>query len=249
MNTSERKEKPVLFSTSMVSAVLAGRKTQTRRTTGLKKINEDPDRYLFHKIEGGVAIFYDSRKGESFSVKLPYGEPGGFLWVRETWRFDMFLGSLGMISKRLETPLGLGEIRYRADEPDPEFTGGWKPSIHMPRKISRINLLQQKVRVERLNDISEEDAISEGVLPNCTSAVFKDGKWSIPENAKCPRQDNFGCDGCKDEWASYPLSLDHQSPEGSAWESFRSLWESINGPGSWSLNPYVFVIDFEKVKS
>lgn len=77
------KEKPILFSPSMVSAVLALIKTQTRRTTGLKKINEDPDRYLFHKIEDGVAVFYNGRKGERVSVKLPYGLPGSFLWVRD----------------------------------------------------------------------------------------------------------------------------------------------------------------------
>ena len=217
----------------MVSAVLDGRKTQTRRTTGLKKINEDPDRYLFHKIEGGVAVFYDVNEGVSFSVKIPYGLPGSFLWVREKFCY--------------------GEIvcgDYVAPDPEPLYVENcegkdkvvpfqyviaqdigfedvkWKPSIFMFRKDSRINLEIIEIRVERLNYISEEDAICEGISPcgitikNATTATWKDYLGRTGAGFESPK------------------------------ESFISLWESINGKKeacSCKSNPFLWCLTFKKL--
>ena len=146
------KERPILFSGPMVRAILEGRKTQTRRlmvpqigdTTLKTLVNNDGDmeiRYLDPSKMDGV-------RWEVF-VKGKYGKPGDRLWVRETWG-----------------PCD-GGAYYRASEsPTVVPNGGkWKPSIHMPRWASRITLEIESVRVERLNAISEEDAIAEGVPP------------------------------------------------------------------------------------
>ena len=99
----------------------------------------------------------------------------------------------------------------------------WRPSIHMPRWASRITLEITDIRVERLQEISEDDAKAEGVEP-----------WVIG-----------------DGWREYGLPPDVEAagthPLRSARDSFASLWESINGPGSWKANPWVWVIEFRRV--
>ena len=138
-NTIEIKERPILFSAPMVRAILEGRKTQTRRVLKQKAIDWLPT--LSH-------ISVASRESTGL---CPYGYPGDRLWVRETWSH-------------------LGEddndwFVYRADNADAldNLIAKWRPSIHMPRAASRILLEITDVRVERLQDISEEDAKAEGV--------------------------------------------------------------------------------------
>jgi hypothetical protein len=122
------KERPILFSTPMVRALLAGTKTQTRRIVKPQPVTSgDRDTFL-----------------------CPYGQPGDLLWVRETH----YVASAGYRDGRDRV------IWYRATEP--EAPCSWTPSIHMPRWASRITLRITGVRVERLNDISNEDAAAEG---------------------------------------------------------------------------------------
>lgn len=249
MNTSERKEKPILFSTSMVSAVLAGRKTQTRRTTGLKKINEDPDRYLVHKIENGVAVFWDGKKGERVSVKLPYGLPGCFLWVREKFCLgEIVCGDYvapdpePLYIEQGENQKNVIPYQYAIAQEIGIEDVKWKPSIFMFRKDSRIDLLQQKVRVERLNDISAYDALMEGidlpVPPNCEIQEKPDGYDGWLKEKKNDHIESIA----RTTYMARCIDADNHVT------AFKALWESINGPGSWALNPFVFVVDFEKVK-
>ena len=144
------REKPILFSGSMVKALLDGRKTMTRRVVK----PQPPDRFRVGWVEGDAAFWSEKAVGdfpmwEKF-VTCPYGQPGDRLWVRETWADDT-----------------RGDFLYRAD---PFFDGAeiawkWKPSILMPRRASRITLEITDVRVEQLNDISESDARREGVEP------------------------------------------------------------------------------------
>lgn len=215
-------EKPILFSTSMVSAVLAGNKNQTRRTTGLKKINEDPDRYLFHKIVDGVAVFYDGRKGERVSVKLPYGLPGNILWVREVhyrygyWRANGISKKTGRLKFKFHAGRDITmfpEITPFNLLPNTDHGPGWykRNSLFMPRSCARTFLEVEKVRVERLHDISGHDVLAEGV----------DNEKSNPSM-------------------------------GIRWENmqkmaFQELWESINGPGSWAANPWLWVVEFKVI--
>jgi hypothetical protein len=143
--TTEVRNRPILFSAPMVRAILADRKTQTRRI--YEGFFLTPDKPCWHLDDAG-------RGG------CPYGMPGDQMWVRETWAHPVpgceFQGG----------------VSYRADHIDPRGDGPahpmkWRPSIHMPRWASRITLEITGVRVERLNAISHDDAIAEGVSGGC----------------------------------------------------------------------------------
>ena len=142
------KEYPIPFKGEMVRAILDGRKTVTRRVMKSQP-NLDCD-----KITDVVGGFVDA-DGKEFKSK--YGKPGDRLWVKETWG----RGSENNVCHPSDEML-----LYRATDPgwDDNDTGfTWKPSIHMPRWASRITLEVVSVRVERLQDVTEEDAKREGV--------------------------------------------------------------------------------------
>jgi hypothetical protein len=134
------KERPILFSTEMVKAILEGRKTQTRRV-----INPQPDS---RGLRSSNVPFEDWHGRE---VKCPYGNVGDVLWVRESWNgVRAFDGSFS-------------HYRYKADG-DPLHNGmRWKPSIHMPKDAARIWLKITDIRVQRLHDITPMDAAEEGI--------------------------------------------------------------------------------------
>lgn len=148
------KERPILFTGPMVRAILEGRKTVTRRV-----VKPQPD-FLGSMVDPNTP-FKTLDAGLHARITCPYGEPGDRLWVRETWGLQV--RSYGG---------GAGEfIVYRATNPDAiycrssegrEYPVKWKPSIHMRRHSSRILLEITAVRVERLQDISEEQARAEG---------------------------------------------------------------------------------------
>ncbi len=181
------KERPILFSGPMVQAILSGKKTQTRRVVKQKHLP------FLANIVGG---FLDGKWNQR---PLPYGQPGDRLWVRETWAQDDEDGTIIYRAEDNEAVKAWDQARHESGL----SKYNWRPSIFMPRLASRLTLEVVSVRVERLQDISEEDAIAEGTL-----APF--GGWV----------------------GGYQL-----------------LWESINGPGSWDENPWVWVIDFNVVTS
>lgn len=141
------KERPVIFNGEMVRAILSGRKTQTRRVIA----NVSPDNCIpLHKptkTKDGIYTHVMDAPGHGL---CPFGQVGDRLWVRETF------GDCG------------SRLVYRADIEDGAASQvkRWVPSIHMPRDACRILLEITAVRVERLNDISEEDAKAEGVPPS-----------------------------------------------------------------------------------
>ncbi len=158
-------ERPIIFSAPMVRAILAGTKTQTRRVVKYQDDLVDDDGWpLVDRSIDGI--------GE-VRAACPYGQPGDRLWLRETWMPDAprdgtwedvaFFGCKG-------SPLSMIPAQYRTPEHvihraswDGHDMVGWKPSIHMPRWASRINLEITSVRVETLGIISHEDALAEGV--------------------------------------------------------------------------------------
>lgn len=149
------KERPILFSGPMVRAILDGRKTQTRRVVKPQPFSNEEYRFNFPKpLRGGLlACNYLS------SHLCPCGQPGDWLWVRETWCHEFEGGYL----YRADDLSGLAPEFVDGDG-NPTGRSGWKPSIHMPRAASRITLEITGVRVERLQEISEDDAIAEGVV-------------------------------------------------------------------------------------
>ena len=143
------KERPILFSGPMVRAILDGRKTQTRRPVKMPK--------SVNPVALGSMMQRASELGP-----LPgsaFGEPGDRLWVRETFDLDQ---------PAFPDESDKSRVLYRADH-DPQHWGyfRWRPSIHMPRWASRIDLEVVSVRVERLQSISEDDARAEGVERTC----------------------------------------------------------------------------------
>ncbi len=147
------KEIPILFSTSMVQAILDGRKTMTRRMTDLEVINEMPSGWklsavLIGKIKGILNSFFrfESIKSDYIADRTcRYGQPGDILWVRESFSF------------------WLDAIKYKADGESVLKGFKYKPSIHMRKDYARIWLQVEEVRVERLQDIGWNDAIAEGI--------------------------------------------------------------------------------------
>lgn len=192
------KERPILFSASMVQAILSGRKTQTRRIIKPRNNNS-----IFVGWDDEFVL--DAENKEWVLSECPYGNPGDRLWVRETW------------AKQLD-----GKFIYRADcqeweKADYTATGVWRPSIHMHRAACRLLLQITDIRVERLQDISEEDAKEEGVKTTGGS-----------------------------HYSYYDYGIDMFCLPTAA-ESYKTLWEKINGPESWGVNPWVWVIEFEKI--
>lgn len=164
-------EKPIIFSGQMVRSILGGRKTQTRRVVKPQPEQslgvdvgwippDDRDPFSDNVRPGQWTCFSGMNVGEygggPFEVDwdrgytCPYGTPGSYLWVRETWRLG-------------EAPYDCGDtsVHYRADQD--ECAGGpWRPSIYMPRWASRITLRITDVRVERVQDVDAYDAVAEG---------------------------------------------------------------------------------------
>lgn len=181
------KERPILLSAPMVQAILDGRKTQTRRVKGLDHVNTAWNRTAIEKADcrGGLWHFWDGHEGSSsfaaFVAKCPYGQPGDRLWVKETFRMwdhsidaveveysaDGIFQYVEMEHRQKRELKGL----HKRDNKGKKLT---HPSIFMPRWASRITLEITAVRVERLQEISEDDAKAEGVSPSLPVA---DERW------------------------------------------------------------------------
>ncbi|MHC9279561.1 hypothetical protein [Pseudomonas aeruginosa] len=156
MSVETPRERPILFNDQMVRAILEGRKTVTRRAV------KDTGFYAIDAAIHGNEVAL--REREALSTRCPFGQPGDRLWVREAWAAD---AQVDAIAPR---DLSQGEpIWYTADFSVRQTgcsmisKGRGRPSIHMPRWASRILLEITSVRVERLQDISEEQALAEGV--------------------------------------------------------------------------------------
>ena len=214
------KERPILFNSEMVRAILLGQKTQTRRNTGFERDDlvgiADPrdwalslannipngvtDKQIEAKVEqlkSGAMRQFRIESGGLVGYICPLGKVGDQLWVRETFQ-------LGLCTE--------STIAYRATHKPEDLEDGqnevikWKPSIHMPRSLSRIQLEITGVRAERLNDITKADATSEG--------------------------------------------FDYPAAKGMSWKlnaihNFRFTWNKIYK--NWGKNPWVWVIEFKKI--
>lgn len=239
------KERPILFNTEMVKAILEGRKTQTRRV-----LSNQPDKNCDEAFLGLDGIWCFSKptlsKRISYSgddIKCPFGQVGDRLWVREAfmpdpsadsdhWNDEDSLHTYyswdGCGSKVSELPKALKtnkHVFYKAEANHPELSL-WTPNYRMPRWASRILLEITSIRAERLSNISRSDAVDEGI------ETFK---------IDCGR------DGLKTAYKDY-TSHNNAITRNNPIDSFRTLWESVNGADSWDKNPWVWVIDFKVAK-
>ena len=224
------KEHPIIFSTDMVRAILSGHKTMTRRPVkpqpkceGLTGVypdlyNKDPNQWAFW--------LPDNRMTEPRTWKPPY-QVGDVLWVRETW------------CREWKDLVGFtGEYLYKADGVEVIHVDGlgkspWCPSVHMPREAARLFLKVKSVQVERLQDITEEDAQKEGI-PACNKYLL-DHEWGW-----C----NYTLMAARTQGRKTPNTADYIG-------GFAYIWDTYydeKGYG-WNKNPWVWVIEFERVKS
>ena len=214
MRFPREKERPIIFSTPMVKAILESVKIQTRRIIKPQPIKKDVFWELYGAAWSEDHGYIPCMPGHSLSTRNPYGQNEDLLWVRETFMYSHFYPDNGQVV-----------IKYKAGgqrliENYPYWIlnknlNKWKPSIHMPKAAARIWLKISEIGIERLQDITEEQAIAEGVGSGCHV------------NAVWPDYINMKTGLCS-----------------TARKSFASLWKSINGPESWDNNPWVWVIHF-----
>jgi hypothetical protein len=177
-------EHPILFNGEMVNAILDGRKTQTRRP-----LKPQPPEDFEDPCQGrdGHWFVFDNRPPDildSYPLRSPFGQPGDTLWVRETWADVNSAAGPGFLYRadgaahmctddaypvEYERYPGCGFAMWWSDLMRGEPDHSWRPSIHMPRWASRITLTVKRVWVERVQDISAEDALAEGVRPGGTT--------------------------------------------------------------------------------
>ena len=214
----------------MVKAYLAGRKFQTRRMRGLAAINHLPDQWLLSSIpevDKDDFFILESSNGHNIKLKSPFGKKGDVLWVRENFCPTNSIEYLNEVT-------GLPYF-YQADVKDietskevmKEYGWKWKPSIHMPMDVCRIFLEVVNVRLERLFDISDSDAILEGI----------ESVEHHETNKKVYRDYTY----YSDKAMSVSGFLEKPS------ESFLSLFASIHGIDKKPRNPWVWVIEFKKI--
>lgn len=194
---------PILYSTPMVQALQAKRKTMTRR------IVKYPCKSKTHHV--GI------ESGEPPVSFCPYGEIGDVLWVRESYCYvgldhahDLLEGARDNNQNVYKASIHEDWIVYAKKK----YGYKWKPAIHMPKEACRMWLEITNIRVERLQDIGELDAVKEGISNNETKYFDYLRKDFLNETA---------------------------------YHSFFTLWQSINGADSWNKNPWVWVIEFKQV--
>ena len=221
MMTTKIKERPIILSSQEVNAVLAGHKTQ-HRVIAKAKPADNPDGYYYDGDDGEYAVF--SRCVSAGNIRLirvdcPFGQIGDRLWVQEqhyrhpdehyllTTKPHYFADGHLTLDDRHDA--GLLDMHEAKD---------------MPRWASRILLEITDIRIERVQDISEDDALASGLI---VQTCQQGSQWFLNPTSKM-RSNVFH----RDEWIG----------------GFASYWDSLNGKLSFNENPWVWVIEFKVIK-
>lgn len=225
------RERPILFSTPMVQAILDGRKTVTRRVVKPQPPEDDAPLAAgwFHpETDGGPGPHTFGVYGSDWHVRCPYGAPGDRLWVRETWSARDERGFWAASTRDVDQERD--EIVYHAPclTPRQPAPPRWLSPLYMPRWASRITLEVVSVRVERLHEITEADARKEGL------------DWVSPQ----PFGERWDDDREDPREVGYP---DVGEVSGFARDNFRRHWDQINGKRApWMSNPWVWRVEFRR---
>lgn len=200
----------------MVRALLDGRKTQTRRV-----MKPQPPTVIDRDGDEGPGPEGWGASSEYECIRSPYGVPGDRLWVRETFMHSFAGENTSACCYLADAGTGRWLQATSEEHAKSSWKGMWKPSIFMPRWASRITLEITEVRVQRLQEISAEDAIAEG----------------IKRELSCDGE-NYGWLPAHDgdfELSNFPRN------------AFAAAWMHINGAESWDANPWVWAISFQVV--
>lgn len=250
------REHSIIMQPESVRGILDDWKTQTRRVinrlVGFGRITE----FNASDTTGYCCDFRDkyfrwnSLTKEELLATCPYGVPGDRLWVKEGWRvhrdYDRFNSELICVAMGCDV---FGCIDYKEKPRDDDFWGKWRSPLFMPRCASRIQLLIEDVRVEQLQDITEEDAINEGIevveVEDChtTSLYFGERRWMYAKHAY------------RDVWNHINDQPKPAKTKGKITHYFSYPWEGIRETREhkglpWHIygNPFVWVLEFERCK-
>lgn len=247
------KERPIAFSSPMVEAILTGRKTMTRRVASLT-ISDKATKMINHLSDTTQPTFNPLWRQQGHFESLlqawiyphcPFGKPGDQLWVRENYfAFGSWVPdnkskrktsrkSYKFMEDGRLNPIFRTSTHHPVSDQLPVKTRPSKGREHiitwylrlarfMPKKHARIWLEIINIRLERLQDITEQDAINEGI--------------EVKEDPTAIVEKSYKIYGSKDWWDESPIA------------SFKSLWESLHGSGSFAENPWVWVIEFKRIE-
>lgn len=248
------KSKPVLFNTAMVQAILDGRKTVTRR---IVKPHREAiiENVWLDKNDGEVVVVYNdnNRIGEKGYIKTKY-QVGDVLWVRETWaKIEDFENNFGFDIDDGLKYLFKCDDNGKAHNSVDASVKRWRPSIHMPKEAARIFLKVTDVRVERLQGITWEQCLKEGIEHDdisespdliCNFCHYEESQQGVKNYGSGPVFCSDGC-GCEDAKIIY---------EDDCIYAFQGLWNSTVHKKhfeklGWDANPWVWVIEFERCEN
>jgi len=222
------KERPKRFDDEMIRAILDNRKSQFREIVKLTDSWDVGPNY--------AGECWPVRKRKNFLERMvcPFGTVGDRLWVREAFGYCKGVGLTSNAKDATYVCFRDGSQLLRKDKSYHQWNHAvkesawpsdwkWRPSIHMPRWASRITLEITSIRVERLNEISNDDCGAEGITAIGRGVKMSDG--------------------------TYAQAGRYESKASTVRQLFSELWESINGVGSGSANPWVWVIAFTRMES
>ena len=255
-------ERPMIFGGESVRAIFAARKTQTRRVVSFESLRPEPFGHADVEAVRLEADGFHCRAGK-FNVwsRKPlsclYGVVGDRLWIRETWceLIRPHWEESSLPKDHLSSRYGLprrNACAYKAEttpageEARADYGYQWKTPLFMPRWASRLTLEVTEVRVERLQDISEADAVAEGCVPR-PAAKSWGGFQRHEDGERSFVQGGAPSSGPPPDWMEHP-ELQTVVPPMSAREVYRCAWDSLNAKRgfSWESNPWVWAVTFRR---